>query len=134
MEQILPSSVQQNERRKAEPRAAHTDNAMLSQLGILDVQHLVVERKESGGKTENRAMVTFAQRRRGMAAWLAAPAPMGALDFISPDASFVTAFVVKRPRAALQELFGALQAVDPNFANGQPNFEAHAATRRFPHL
>jgi hypothetical protein len=126
MEQILPSSVQQNERRNAEPRAAHTENSMLSQLGILDVQHLVVERKETGGKTENRAMVTFAQPRRGMAAWLAAPAPMGALDFISPDASFVTAFVVKQPRAALQELFAALQAVDPSFANGQASFEAQA--------
>ena len=126
MEQIRPSFVQHNERRKAEPRAAHTDNAMLSQLGLLDVQHLVVERKETGGKTENRATVTFAQPRRGMAAWLASPAPMGALDFISPDASFVTAFVVKQPRAALQELFGALEAVDSSFANGLANFEAQA--------
>ena len=126
MEQILPYSVEQNGRRKTEPRAAHTEKSMFGQLGIFDVQHLVVERKESGGKTENRAMVTFAQPRRGMAAWLAAPAPMGALDFISPDASFVTAFVVKQPRAALQELFGVLQAVDPNFANGQANFEAQA--------
>ena len=132
MEQILPYSVEQNQRRKSEPQAArreqsaHADKSMFSQLGIFDVQHLVVERKETGGKTENRAMVTFAQPRRGMAAWLAAPAPMGALDFISPDASFVTAFVVKQPRAALQELFGALQAVDPNFANGQANFEAQA--------
>ncbi len=126
MEQILPSSVQQNERQKTGPRSAHTDNAMLSQLGILDVQHLVVERKETGGKTENHATVTFAQPRRGVSAWLAAPAPMGALDFISPDASFVTAFVVKQPRAALQELFAAMQAVDPNFANGQASFEAQA--------
>ncbi|HXI41318.1 MAG TPA: FecR domain-containing protein [Bryobacteraceae bacterium] len=126
MEQILPSSVQQNERRKAEPRAAHTDNAMLSQLGVLDMQHLVVERKETGGKTENRATVTFAQPRRGVAAWLASPAPMGALDFISPDASFVTAFVVKQPRAALQELFGVLQATDSSFANGLASFEAQA--------
>jgi hypothetical protein len=126
MEQILPSSVQHNERRKAEPRAAHTDNAMLSQLGLLDVQHLVVERKETGGKTENRATVTFVQPRRGVAAWLASPAPMGALDFISPDASFVTAFVVKQPRTALQELFGALQAVDSSFANGLASLEAQA--------
>lgn len=126
MEQILQYSVQQNERRKAEPQAAHTERSMFSQLGLFDVQHLVVERKDTGGKTENHAMVTFAQPRRGVAAWLAAPAPMGALDFISPDASFVTAFVVKQPRAALQELFGALQTVDPNFANGQASFEAQA--------
>jgi hypothetical protein len=69
-------------------------------------------------------MVTFAQPRRGMASWLAAPAPMGALDFVSPDASFAVAFVVKQPRAALEELFSAVQSVDPNIANGPANFEA----------
>src|SRR6266436_3453506 len=30
---------------------------------------------------------------------------MGALDIVSPDASFAVAFVVKQPRAALEELF-----------------------------
>jgi len=32
-----------------------------------------------------------------MASWLAAPGPMGALEFISPDANVVAAFVVKEP-------------------------------------
>src|SRR5690348_669810 len=86
MEQILPQSVKENNRR-AGGGEAHDE--VLSRMGVYDVQHLLVERKEVGGKTENRAVVTFDQPRRGMAAWLAAPAPMGALDFISPDASFV---------------------------------------------
>ena len=129
MEQIVQYSVSQGERqraerRNAEPQAAHTEKQVFSQLGVFDVQHLMVERKEVGGKTENRAVLTFSQPRRGIASWLAAPAPMGALDFISPEASVVTAFVVKQPRAALEELFNAVQAVDPNFAIGQSEFES----------
>jgi hypothetical protein len=120
MEQILPQSVAKS----GGKQAASTQSAVLNRLGVFDVQHLIVQRKEIGGKTENRAMVTFAQPRRGMASWLAAPAPMGALDFVSPDASFAVAFVVKQPRAALEELFSAVQSVDPNVANGPANFEA----------
>ena len=109
MEQIVPQSVGKN--MSAEPRAAEAHETVLNRLGVHDVQHLVVERKEIGGKTENRAVVTFTQPRRGMASWLAAPGPMGALEFVSPDASFAAAFVVKQPRAALEELFGTLQSV-----------------------
>ena len=120
MEQILPQSVAKS----GEKHPAGTEGAALSRLGVLDLQHLIVQRKEIGGKTENRAMVTFAQPRRGMASWLAAPAAMGSLDFISPDASFAVAFVVKQPRAALEEVFSAMQSVDANFANGPASFEA----------
>jgi hypothetical protein len=49
---------------------------------------------------------------------------MGALDFVSPEASLAAAFVVKQPRAALDELFSAIAAVDPNFSNGQAQFES----------
>jgi FecR-like protein/putative zinc finger protein len=120
MEQILPQSVAKS----GGKQAATAQSAVLNRLGVFDVQHLIVQRKEIGGKTENRATVTFMQSRRGMASWLAAPAPMGALDFVSPDASFAVAFVVKQPRAALEELFSAVQSVDPNIANGPANFEA----------
>jgi hypothetical protein len=120
MEQILPQSVAKSGGRQA----AANHSAVFDRLGVFDLQHLIVQRKEIGGKTENRAMVTFTQPRRGMASWLAAPAPMGALDFVSPDASFAVAFVVKQPRAALEELFRAVQSVDPNVANGPASFEA----------
>jgi hypothetical protein len=120
MEQILPASVKDKER----PAEAKSANPILSHLGVYDVQHLLVERKEIGGKTENRAVMTFSQPRHGMAAWLASPAPMGALNFVSPDASFAVSFVVMQPQAALQELFSALQAVDPNFVAGEAQFES----------
>jgi ferric-dicitrate binding protein FerR (iron transport regulator) len=119
MEQILPASVSDKER-----PAQRSQNAMLSRLGVYDVQHLLVERREVGGKTENRAVMTFSKARHGVAAWLASPAPMGALNFVSPDASFAVSFVVMQPKAAVQELFSALQAVDPNFASAESQFES----------
>ena len=47
--------------------------------------------------------------RSGMAAWLANPAPMGALDYISPEATIVTAFVVKSPATIVNELLTVQQ-------------------------
>lgn len=52
-----------------------------------------------------RADLTFDRTRRGLAGWLAAPGPLGALEFVSPEASFAAAGVVKHPEALLAEAF-----------------------------
>ena len=41
------------------------------------------------GKTLSRAALTFSEPNRGIASWLAAPGPMGALEYISPNANVV---------------------------------------------
>ena len=125
MEQILPQSVESSGK-SAPGKKTRENQAMMNRLGISGVQHLLVERKEIGGKTENRAVMTFSHERRGIAAWLAAPAPMGAVGFVSPAASFVASFVVVQPQAALQELFSILQSVNPNFSTEEAQFESEA--------
>lgn len=77
-------------------------------LGIDNIQHLVVNRREIGEKTLTEAALTFDGPRAGMAAWLADPGPMGALEFISPDATAVGGFVVNNPAALVEELFEML--------------------------
>jgi hypothetical protein len=72
--------------------------------------------KEDQGKSFNRAVLSFSDTRRGIASWLATPGPMGALEFISPDASVVAAFVVKEPVALVDDLMSALDSVDPKFS------------------
>jgi hypothetical protein len=84
------------------------------QLGITNLKHFIFELKETGGKAQNRAVVTFDKTERGLASWLAAPGPMGALQFISPDANVVAAFVVKQPVGLVDDLLGALRSLDPS--------------------
>jgi FecR protein/Putative zinc-finger/Protein of unknown function (DUF3352) len=72
--------------------------------GFNNAQYLVLERREAGGDTENRASLSFAGAREGIASWLGAPGPMGSLDFVSPDANFAVALVMKTPLTIVQEL------------------------------
>ncbi|HVG07223.1 MAG TPA: FecR domain-containing protein [Thermoanaerobaculia bacterium] len=76
-------------------------------LGVRDLQHFIVNRQEVDGRADTRAALTFSQQRRGIASWLAAPAPMGALSFISPDANLASAFIVKQPASVLDDLLAA---------------------------
>lgn len=111
MEQIVAHNVQDGSNNQLPP-------------GIGDVRYLMMERREVGGKTDNRAALTFTSERRGVASWLAAPASMGALEFISPDASMVNAVVIKNPRNIMEELFQIIGSSEPKFPSELSEFEA----------
>ena len=113
MEQIVAQHVQD-------------DNGTQPPPGLGDARYLMMERREVGGKTENRASLTFASERRGIASWLAAPASMGALEFISPDASMVNAAVTKNPRSIVKEMFQMAAGGDANFSRELSKFETKA--------
>jgi len=68
------------------------------------MRFLVAEQKEVNQQMEARATLTFDGPRTGIAAWLAEPAPMGSLDYVSPDATLVAAFVVRNPSAIVDEV------------------------------
>jgi hypothetical protein len=88
------------------------DAAAVQQLGVTDLRYFIVEIKEKDGKPYNRAVVSFRENQRGVTSWLAQPGPMGALEFISPDASLAAAFVVKDPTALVDDLFETLKKAD----------------------
>jgi FecR protein/Protein of unknown function (DUF3352)/Putative zinc-finger len=92
--------------------------------GIGDVRYLTMEHREVSGKTENQAALTFASQRQGVASWLAAPASMGSLEFVSPEASMVTSAVIKNPRNIMEEVFQMAGSGDANFAQHLAEFEA----------
>ncbi|MFZ0733101.1 MAG: FecR domain-containing protein [Candidatus Sulfotelmatobacter sp.] len=92
--------------------------------GVGDVRYLTMEHREVGGKTDNRAALTFASDRQGVASWLAAPASMGSLEFVSSDASMATSVVIKNPRSILDELFQVIGKGDANFSEHLAEFEA----------
>ena len=73
------------------------------------VRYIVAEQKEVNHQMEASATMGFDGPRTGIAAWLAEPSPMGALDYVSPDATLVTAFVVKNPAAIVDETLALAQ-------------------------
>ncbi|PYY16508.1 MAG: hypothetical protein DMG61_04225, partial [Acidobacteria bacterium] len=75
--------------------AAQADRheGMLESSGFANAKYLIAQRKDYGGKASNTAELSFSGPRTGVASWLAAPAPIGALDFITPNAAAVGAFV-----------------------------------------
>jgi ferric-dicitrate binding protein FerR (iron transport regulator) len=80
------------------------------------VRYIIAEQKEVNHQMEASATVGFDGPRTGIAAWLAEPAPMGALDYVSPDATLVAAFVVKNPAAIVDETL-ALEQRSPAAAD-----------------
>lgn len=73
----------------------------IADLGLRDLQHFVLN---VGGDRPGEAVLSFSGARSGLASWLASPAPMGSLSFVSPDAALATAVVFKDPKAMLEDL------------------------------
>jgi hypothetical protein len=95
----------------------------LKQLGVTNLRHFVAEQKDVSGKTLSRAALTFNEPNRGIASWLAAPGPMGALEYISPNANVVAAFVVKEPALLVDDLLGFFDTVDPELRRSMQEIE-----------
>ena len=112
MEQIVAQNVQAGSQNRELPP------------GITDVRYLTLEHREVAGKSESRADLMFASERQGVASWLAAPASMGSLEFVSPNASMVTAAVIKNPRSIMEEIFKMIGSVDADFTQHLAEFEA----------
>jgi len=111
MEQIVVKNVQGSNGHELPP-------------GIGDVRYLTMEHREVGGKSESHADLTFASERQGVASWLAAPASMGSLEFVSPNASMVTSAVIKNPRSIMEEVFKMIGSGDAEFAQHLAEFES----------
>src|SRR5262249_45297558 len=81
------------------------------------------ERKEVNGQMLNHADLTFNGTRHGIASWLAAPAPIGGLDFVSKDAGAAAGLVTKSPAALLDDALCMASLSDPkaeeNIARGE---------------
>jgi hypothetical protein len=77
------------------------------------IKQLVVEQKMLNGRTDTHATAFFRDASTGPASWLGAPAPIGALDFVSPEAALAAAFVVRNPARALEELAASSEKIPP---------------------
>jgi len=91
------------------------DSKALRNSGFNDIKYLMATRGESSSQGDNRITLEFNGQRHGIASWLAAPAPMGSLDYVSSNAGAAVSFVVKQPALMLDDIFSTIGASDPNF-------------------
>ena len=92
------------------------DSKALRNSGFNDIKYLIATHGESSSQGDNRITLEFNGQRRGIASWLAAPAPMGSLDYVSSNAGAVVSFVSKQPALMLDDIFSTIGASDPNFS------------------
>ena len=82
-------------------------------FGFEDARYLLAQWSESGERTAARAILTFDGPRHGVASWLAEPAPMGSLEYVTGDAAVAAAFVVRDPAEMVDEMMAMLLDHDP---------------------
>ncbi len=95
----------------------HESNA-LQNSGFNDIKYLIATRGQGSGPADNRITLEFNGQRRGIASWLAAPAPVGSLDYVSANAGAAVSFVGKQPVQMLDDVFSTFGAADANFSKG----------------
>ena len=79
-------------------------------LGLTEASHLIFQQKRFDDRTDNSAVLSFDGPRSGVLGWLAEPAPMGSLRYISPDAKLVAAAVVIDPTVIVDQLIAIAES------------------------
>lgn len=78
--------------------------------GMEDVRYLIAEHRETNGVPENHFNLQFSGTRQRVASWLAAPAPIGSLDFVTPNALVAVAMLSKDPKAIADDIVAMTEA------------------------
>jgi len=84
----------------------------IAKSGIEDARYLIAEHREVNGQPENRLNLQFAGARQGIASWLAAPAPISSLEFVTPNAAFAVAMLSKNPAAIADDIMAMTMPKD----------------------
>jgi hypothetical protein len=108
---------------KAAGASSPDDAALMQGFGLLDATTLVFERRRTTTGSEIDVEVRFDGPRHGLAAWLADPAPLATLDFISADAALVTAVAAKDGVELFDELLEMVATSGPEALAELRNFE-----------
>jgi ferric-dicitrate binding protein FerR (iron transport regulator) len=91
------------------------------------MRYLIAEEKEIRQQVETRATFALGGERTGLSAWLADPAPMGSLDYISNEATAMAAFVVRNPAAIFDQLASLAQKTPGDLGAQAPETQSDLA-------
>jgi hypothetical protein len=76
----------------------------LERSGFADMKYLVWEHKRVAGQAVSEMELSFTGPRHGAASWLAKPAQLGSLDFVSPKAMLVGAVALTNPAQIFEDV------------------------------
>ena len=121
---LFAADVEHLTRHDAAGAPGCSDGQIAEELGLRDVQYVIFEHKRIAEQSQLRGVVAFSRERRGVPAWLGAPAPMGALEFVSPNAYAVACGLSKEPGRIADEFLAALRTHDPEGFGKLTQFES----------
>ena len=96
------------------PAGAGPNEKTFERSGFKDLEYLVWEHKNVSGQGTSETELSFIGPRHGAASWLAAPAPLGGLDFVSPKAVMVASVLLKNFAEIFDDVKELSAASDPN--------------------
>jgi hypothetical protein len=95
---------------------------MLDKSGFSDMKYAVMDSKLAGKDATTQMEVVFNGPRRSIASWLAAPAPLGSLGFMSPTSYVAEAFRLKPLTQIYDDI---VELAGPNATAMLPQMEAN---------
>jgi type II secretory pathway pseudopilin PulG len=99
---------------KQVPPGPAQEQITFQRSGFADMKYVVWEHKSVAGQEVSQAELSFTGPRHGMAAWMAKPAPLGSLDFVSPKAMLAGTVVLTSPAQIFEDIRELATASNPN--------------------
>jgi hypothetical protein len=93
---------------------------ILDKTGFGDAKYALLENKQAGKNSTNDMELVFNGPRKGVASWIAASAPLGSLDFMTPKSAIVEAFRLKPPAQMFDDI---VEIVGPMALQALPQIE-----------
>jgi len=106
-----------------EMHATKRTGEAIEKSGIDNVSYLIAEHREVNGQPENRVNLEFSGARQGVVSWLAAPAPIGSLNFVTPNAAVAVAALSKDPKSIVDDLIAMTVPNEGSQQNGFTELE-----------
>jgi hypothetical protein len=96
------------------PSGTKKQQTTFERSGFADMKYVVWEHKELAGQAVSEAELSFGAPRHGAASWLAKPAPLGSLEFVSPKAMLAGTVVLTSPAQIFDDVRELTSISDPN--------------------
>jgi hypothetical protein len=85
-------------------KVPQTSDRTFEHSGFADMKYVVWDHRSVAGRAINEAELSFIAPRHGIASWLAKPAPLGSLDFVSPKAMLAGTVLLVSPTQIFDDM------------------------------